>query len=65
MDLRNKEPKHPHPKKMGNGQFNSQGGLEVYKLLWGLQGQVGRTEGMIAFLALSQGAILGRVFGAW
>jgi len=57
--------KHPHPKEMENGEFTTVGGLEVYKLLWGLQGRVGRAEGMIAFLASSQVAILGRVFGAW
>lgn len=54
-----------HPKDMENGEFATQGGLEVYKLLWGLQGRLGRAEGIIAVLTASQVAILGRVFGAW
>ena len=58
--------KHPHPKELeGNGDFPTKGGLEVYKLLWGLQGRLSRTEAAVAILASSQVAILGRVFGAW
>ena len=57
--------KHPHPKDMDNGQFDTSGGLEIYKLLWGLQGRMGRTEGILAIVAGTQGIILARVFGAW
>jgi len=59
------KPKRKHPDEMTNGEFTTEGGLEVYKLLWGLQGRLGRAEASIAFLTATQVAILGRVFGAW
>ncbi len=64
MSLRNK--KSPHPEELkDNGDFATTGGFRVYELLYGLQGRVSRTEAAVAFLASSQVAILGRVFGAW
>ena len=59
-----KEPKHPHPKDMGNGEFSSTGGLEVYKLLWGLQGRLGRVEGVQVLQGVLTGVILAKIFGA-
>ena len=54
-----KEPKHKHPKEMTNGDFNSSGGLEIYKLLWGLQGRVGRLEGGFAIGVVLLATIVG------
>lgn len=60
-----KESKHPHPKEMTNGEFTTKGGLEVYKLLWGLQGRVGRLEASVGFLMLLMGAILAKLTEVW
>ena len=60
------KPKHPHPKEMeGNGSFTSEGGLEVYKLLWGFQGRVTRLEVLVAVLSTGHGVLLAKVFGAF
>lgn len=56
--------KHPHPKEMENGEFSTTGGLEVYKLLWGLQGRLSRAEAAVALLASLQAVILAKLFGA-
>lgn len=60
-----RQPKHPNPKEMTNGEFATSGGLEVYKLLWGLQGRVGRLEGGFALIILLLGAILTKLQGIW
>ena len=62
---KNKESKHPHPDKMTNGEFQSEGGLEIYKLLFGLQGRVGKLEAAVGFLVLLMGAILAKLEGVY
>ena len=57
--------KKKHPKEMTNGEFQTSGGLEVYKLLWGLQGRVGRLEGGFVLIILLLGAILSKLQGLW
>ena len=57
--------KRKHPKEMTNGEFSTTGGLEVYKLLWGLQGRVGRLEGGFTLVILLLGAILAKLQGLW
>lgn len=59
-----KKSKHPHPKDMTNGEFSSTGGLEIYKLLWGIQGRVGRLEGTQVVQGILTGVILAKLFGA-
>ena len=52
--------KTPHPSEVeGNGHFTSDGGLDIYKLLWGLQGRVGRLEGGFAVGFVLLGTIIG------
>ena len=57
--------KHPHPKDMTNGEFATIGGLEGYKLLYALQGRVGRLEGGVALGIILLGAILTKLQGIW
>ena len=58
-------PKPKHPKEMGNGQFGSEGGFEMYKLIYGLAGRVGRLEGAYAVMILLLGAILTKLMEVW
>ena len=60
-----KEPKPKHPKDMGNGHFNTQGGLDIYKLLWGLQGRMSRVEAGWGFNSLLLAAILTKLMEVW
>ena len=48
-----------HPKEMGNGQFKSEGGLELYTIVFGLIGRVGRLEGGFVIVIVLLTAILG------
>lgn len=50
---------HPHPDEMGNGEFQSSGGLISYQLLYDLIGRVGRLEGGFAIVVMMLVAILG------
>ena len=69
MRLRNKDPKvskTPHPSEVeGNGHFTSDGGLDIYKLLWGLQGRVGRLEGMWLVDKLILGVVMTKLLELW
>ena len=69
MKLRSKEPKltkTPHPSEVeGNGHFTSDGGLDIYKLLWGLQGRMSRVEAGWAFNSLLLAAILTKLMEVW
>lgn len=58
--------KTPHPKDVeNNGHFNTKGGFEIYKLLYGLQGRVGRLEGTQVVQTIISGVILAKLFGAF
>lgn len=54
---------YPHPRELSNGDFISKGGLELYKLVYGLNGRIGRAEGSIVVLVGAQGVIIARLFG--
>ncbi len=64
MSKKPKVPKPKHPDEV-NGGFASEGGLEMYRLLWGLQGRVGRLEGIMVLVPVLLGVIIAKLFGAF
>lgn len=58
--------KHPRPEEVeNNDHFPNKGGFEIYKLLYGLQGRVGRLEGTQVVQAILTSVVLAKLFGAF
>lgn len=62
MSKKPKLPKPPSPDEL-NGDHDR--GFEVYKLLWALQGRVGRLEGLMLLIPAMLGVLLAKAFGAF